>query len=134
MGGFINDKGYICYVRSGVNMSSTHGVGGREQLHRREIEEICNEIVDEKIKQAMVAIENGIQDAVSTYGEQVWEELVSSLKDALQEDIVSEVKIGFDNAKEIFYGRKAQEFVRKSMEKEIYKELDKLRSKNIKLR
>lgn len=35
MGMFINDKGYVCYIRSGVIMSDTHGGDGREQLHGR---------------------------------------------------------------------------------------------------
>ena len=134
MGMFINDKGYVCYIRSGVIMSDTHGGDGREQLHKIEFEGICNDIVDKKLDRAMVAIEKGIQEAVSKYGAEVWRELVLSLKDALQEDIVSEVKIGFDNAKEIFYGSKAQEYIRKNIEKEIYKELDKLRSRPIQLR
>ena len=76
MGMFINDKGYVCYIRSGVIMSDTHGGGGREQLHKMEFEEMCNEIVDKKLDRAMVAIERGIQEAVSKYGAEVWKELV----------------------------------------------------------
>ena len=134
MGMIINDKGYVCYIRSGVAMSDTHGGGGREQLHKLEFEEICNEIVDKKIDRAMVAIEKGIQEAVNAYGSQVWKELVTSLKDVLQEDIVSEVKIGFDNAKEIFYGSKAQEYIRRNIENAIYKELNKLSKRTIEFR
>ena len=33
MGLYINDNGFICYIRSGYNLSNTHG-NGNEELHK----------------------------------------------------------------------------------------------------
>lgn len=126
---YLNDKGYICYIRSGVDMSLTHGGKANALLHKREIEEICNDIVDQKLERFMQYLEKGIDESIQRYGEKVWNELISSLKSSLEEDIVTEVSIGIDNAREIICGTKTETYLRKHIEKSLNKELSKLKQK-----
>ena len=78
MGYYLNENGYICYVKSGYPLSDTHG--GRSEMHRREQEEVVNEIVDKKLEYAMVAIKETITQTVNAYAAEVWTGLISSLK------------------------------------------------------
>ncbi len=120
--------GNLCYVRSGVPLSDTHG--GRSDLHRREQEDVINEIVDRKLNLAMEEIERSTAQIVSTLAAEIWSDLISSLKGALNTDVVTEVQISFNDADEIFHSKKAQEYVARNIYKALDKELSKI--KNIK--
>lgn len=130
MGRYINENGFMCYERSGLSLSDTHG--GRSQLHLREIEDIVNEIVNKKLETAMEDIQTAICREIETYAADVWQNLIASLKGALNTDVVSEVTIAFENAREIFYGKKAQEYVAKNIYRTIDEELNRI--KGIKVR
>ena len=130
MGRYINENGFMCYERSGLSLSDTHG--GRSQLHLREIEDIVNAIVDKKLSSAMEDIKELIYQEINTYAADVWQNLIASLKGALNTDVISEVTIAFENAREIFYGKKAQEYVAKNIYRTIDEELNRI--KGIKVR
>lgn len=129
MGRYLDSNGNFCYMKSGAPLSDTHG--GRSEIHRREQEEVINEIVDRKLNLAMEAIETSMIQIVNTYAAEVWSNLISSLKGALNTDVIAEVEIAFENANEIFHSKKAQEYVAKNIYKALDKELGKI--KNMKL-
>lgn len=131
MPSFIDENGNYRYVRSGYTLSNTHGAGHSE-LHLREIEEICNRIVDEKIKQAMSDIERALPAAIEEYGRQVWERLLNSLDSVLKTDIHSQVSVGVEGIKDIFYGEKCQEYITNSVYKQLKNELNKIKGITVK--
>ena len=94
------NKGYQ-YVSSSYSLSNTHGVGSGghsgAELHKNEIEHICNEIVDQKLKQIIPQIY-----------EEVTYKTLNAILEALKVDIHSIVSIGLHNAGDIFYGERAQ--------------------------
>ena len=96
MGSFWDkSKGYQ-YVSASYALSNTHGDGGAE-LHKAEMEHICNEIVDQKMQQILPQLEQMI--AYNT---------ISQILEALKVDIHSIVSIALSNAGDIFYGESAQ--------------------------
>lgn len=131
MGSYLNENGFICYERSGISLSDTHG--GRSQLHLREMEDVVNAIVDKKLATAMEDMYTIICKEIDKYAADVWQNLITSLKGALNTDVVSEVTIAFDNAREIFYGKKAQEYVAKNIYRTIDKELNRIKGINVRL-
>jgi hypothetical protein len=70
---------------------------------------LINEIVDNKLReysrQAEGQLEQAIRKAVEEYGSIVWERLLQEVMRVLETDIVSEVQIGIDGCKDIFYGK-----------------------------
>ena len=48
---------------------------------------------------------DAIKNAVEEYGSLVWERLLQEVMRVLESDIVSEVHIGFEGCKDIFYGK-----------------------------
>lgn len=127
----IDNNGNWNYVRSGYRLSDTHGAGHSE-LHLREIEEIANKVVDEKINQVMRTLETAIPQAINEYGLQVWDKLINSLDNVLKTDIYSKVKVGVSGAKDIFYGEKCQEYITNSIYTQLKDELSKLKGISIK--
>lgn len=128
---YLSDNGYICYVRSGIPLDDTHG--GNSLLHRREQEEVINDIVDRKLRVALEAIKEQTAEIINVSAAEVWKDLISSLKGALNTDVISEVEIAFENAEEIFHSKKAQEYVAKNVYKALDKELSKLRMTKVKI-
>lgn len=131
MGYYTNERGYICYVNSGVALSDTHG--GRSALHLKEFEEVANSIVDKKLEYMMQAVKELVADTISKYSAEVWQNLIASLEGALNTDVVSEVTIAFNNASDIFHSKKAQEYVVKNIYSALDKELSKIRNMKISL-
>ena len=80
----------------------------------------------------MEDIKELIYQEINTYAADVWQNLIASLKGALNTDVISEVTIAFENAREIFYGKKAQEYVAKNIYRTIDEELNRI--KGIKVR
>lgn len=132
MGNYINDNGYMCYVRSGLSLSDTHGAGHAE-LHLREFEEVANAIIDKKLNAMTTAIENALPQKIAEYTHDVFERLVTSLVGALETDVRSEVRIALSNAGDVFYGDKAQKYISDNIMKAMLSELDKVRNIKIKL-
>lgn len=131
MGYYLNENGYVCYIRSGLSLSDTHG--GRSETHLREIEDIVNSITDKKLEYMMQSIKDIIAETISKYSAEVWQNLISSLKGALNTDVISEVTIAFDNANDIFHSKKAQEYIAKNIYGALEKELNKIKGMKISL-
>ena len=130
---YINDKGYLCYVKSGYRMSNTHGADyATAELHKSEFEEIANEIVDEKINQLMRTLETAIPQAIEEYGAKVWDKLINSLDSVLKTDIHSQVNVGINGIKDVFYGEKCQEYITTSVYKQLKNELNKIKGITVK--
>ena len=90
MGNYINDKGYLCYIRSGLTLSHTHGAdSAAAELHKREFEDIANTITDEKLKQFASSLENTIPKIIKEYGRTVWASLLRELVGAMETDVHS---------------------------------------------
>lgn len=130
---FIDSNGNLCYVKSGYRMSNTHGADyTTAELHKREFEEIANEIVDEKINQLMRTLETAIPQAIEEYGAKVWDKLINSLDSVLKTDIHSQVNVGISGIKDVFYGEKCQEYITNSVYKQLKTELNKIKGITVK--
>lgn len=111
MGSFWDsNKGYQ-YVSANYQLSNTHGAGGA-QLHKSEIEHICNEIVDQKLQQILPQFEQTIKYST-----------INSILDALKVDIHSIVSIGLSNAGDLFYGERAQTEIMQAVYNQIVSNL-----------
>ena len=130
---YINDKGYLCYVRSGYRMSNTHGADyATAELHKSEFEAITNEIIDEKLNELIRILETIIPQAIDEYGAKVWERLINSLDNSIKTDIETQVSVGFGSAKDIFYGKECQEYVSNIVYKQLKNELNKIKGITVK--
>ena len=104
-------KGYQ-YVSASYALSDTHGDGGAE-IHKAEMEHICNEIVDKKMQQIIPELEQKI--VYST---------ISSILEALKVDVHSIVSIGLHNAGDLFYGETAQTAIMQAVYNQIVSMLE----------
>lgn len=130
MGNYINDNGYMCYTRGQTPYSAVHGWQG---VNYAEEERMVNEVVNEKMKALTTALETAITQAIDEYGRTVWQALITNLVGALQTDVESQVSVGFEGLREVFYGEKCQHYISDSIMKTMLKELDKVRNIKIKL-
>lgn len=130
---YINDKGYLCYVKSGYRMSNTHGADyATAELHKSEFEAIVNEIIDEKLNQLVKTLSEAVPSIIDEYGRTVWTQLINNLVGVLQTDIQSQVNVGFKGLREVFYGEKCQKYISDSIMKQLTKELSKIKGMTIK--
>lgn len=130
---YINDKGYLCYVKSGYRMSNTHGADyATAELHKSEFEAIVNEIIDEKLNQLVKTLSEAVPSIIDEYGRTVWTQLINNLVGVLQTDIYSHVNVGFEGLREVFYGEKCQKYISDSIVKQLTKELSKIKGITIK--
>ena len=106
MAQYINENGYICYVKSGYQMSGDNPHHLYE--HKEDIEQICNEIVNQKLDRATNAIMDTIPQIIDEYGRTVWTQLINNLVGALETDVHSQVKIGFDGLRDVFMAKNAK--------------------------
>ena len=67
-----------------------------------------------------------IKKAVEEYGALVWERLLQEVMRVLETDIVSEVQIGIDGCKDIFYGKQAQRYISDKIDRIYVDNLDDL--------
>ena len=111
MGSFWDANYGYQYVSASYQLSNTHGAGGAE-LHKLEIEQICNEIVDIKLQQILPQFEQEIRYRT-----------INSLLEALKVDINSIVTIAMNNAGDIFYGEHAQTAIMQAIYNEILNNL-----------
>ena len=104
------NKGYS-YVASDYDFNSrTHG--GHSAEHKREMEEVANDIFNKKMEQIVSEIEQSI-----------YTRAINDLLGALKIDMTSIVTVGMTNAKEIFYGEKCQTAIMNAVMDEIRKHL-----------
>lgn len=129
----IDTNGNYYFVRSGYRMSNTHGADyTTAELHKSEFEAIVNEIVDEKLNQLMKTLSEAIPSAIEEYGRTVWAQLINNLVGVLQTDIYSQVNVGFEGLREVFYGEKCQKYISDSIMEQMIKELGKIKGMTIK--
>lgn len=126
-------NGKYAWVNGKSGYSALHGMYGNNEYEETRL---VNEIVDEKLSEFSerieAVLEKSIIQVVEEYGRQVWGQLIEQLVGVLQTDIRSEVKIGVDGLRDVFYGEKCQQFISDSIMKSMKNELSKI--KNIKLR
>ena len=116
------------YYNSKYQYSKDHGVYYNNQ---REETDLVNSIVDQKLneysRQAEVQLEQAIKKSVEEYGSIVWKRLLGEVMQVLETDIVSEVQIGIDGCKDIFYGKQAQRYISDKIIKATMAELAKIK-------
>ena len=95
--------------------------------HKEDMEQICNEIIDQKLNQLMKTLSEAIPSAIEEYGRTVWTQLINNLVGVLQTDIHSQVNVGFEGLREVFYGEKCQKYISDSIMKQMTKELSKIK-------
>lgn len=105
------DRGYI-YVASDYDMN-IHTHGGHEEEHKKEMEQIANDIFDKKIEQIIPEV------AQSAYAQ-----AIIDLKRALMCDVSTEVSVAFDQGAQIFYDKKTQTIIKNAIYNEIVKLLN----------
>lgn len=130
MPSFIDKNGNYGYVRSGYTMSGNNPY--HLTNHKEDMEQICNEIIDQKLNQLMKTLSEAIPSAIEEYGRTVWSHLIDSLGEVLQTDIYSQVNVGFEGLREVFYGEKCQKYISDSIMKQMTKELSKIKGITIK--
>ena len=124
MPSFIDKNGNYGYVRSGYTMSGDNPY--HLTNHKEDMEQICNEIIDQKLNQLMKTLSDLIPSAIEEYGRTVWAQLINNLVGVLQTDIQSQVNVGFEGLREVFYGEKCQRYVSDTIMKALLKELGKI--------
>ena len=130
MPSFIDGNGNYGYIRSGYSMSGDnpyHLIN-----HKKDMEQICNEIIDAKLNQIMKTLSEAIPSIIDEYGRTVWTQLINNLVGVLQTDIYSQVNVGFEGLREVFYGEKCQKYISDSIMKQMTKELSKIKGITIK--
>ena len=129
----IDANGNYYFVRSGYRMSNTHGADyATAELHKSEFETIVNEIVDQKLNQFMKTLSEAVPSIIDEYGRTVWTQLINNLVGVLQTDIYSQVNVGFEGLRDVFYGEKCQKYISDSIMKQLTKELSKIKGMTIK--
>ena len=126
MGLYLNDNGYINYIRSGYNISSTHG-NGNEELHKSEIEQICNEIVNQKIKALTYEINNTLESIIN----QKIKSIVNGVFQGLKRDVKVSASVSLDTAGEIYKREEVKQIISNEILKQILTELNKDYSINL---
>ena len=75
----------------------------------------------------MKTLSEAIPSAIEEYGRTVWTQLINNLVGVLQTDIHSQVNVGFEGLREVFYGEKCQKYISDSIMKQMTKELSKIK-------
>ena len=96
------------------------GHGGRSEEHRKEMEDIARRVYAEEHQKDMEEIKAMIEELLPIAYKQAIEDFLG----ALEYDVESVTKIGFDGCRDIFEDRKAQKFISDHIMKEIIKSLD----------
>ena len=123
---FENWNGKTVQVRNG-SFYDTHG--GHAEEHRTEMIDIANTVADEKLKQFMPMIDRAIHQAIEEYGRTVWASLIREFVGAMETDVHSQVQVGFDGLREVFYGEKCQKYISDSIMKTLQSEITKIKYK-----
>ena len=102
------------------NRTTQDGHGGRAKEHRAEIEEGARKVyAEERAKE-----EERIERTMYEIAQAAYEQAVKDFLGALEYDVESITKIGFDGCRDIFEDKKAQKFISDHIMKEITKRLN----------
>ena len=96
------------------------GHGGRAEEHHAEMEEIARRVYAEEHQKHMDEVKAMIEELLPIAYKQAIEDLLG----ALEYDVESVTRIGFDGCRDIFEDRKAQKFISDHIMKEITKQLN----------
>lgn len=127
MGLFISDNGFINYIRSGYNLSHTHGNSGNEELHKNEIEEIVNDITNQKLKSFSAEIEKTIETVVN----QNIKSICQGVFQGLQRDVSITAAVSLDTAGEIYRKEEVKRIISNEILKQVLNELNKSKYINL---
>lgn len=127
-----DNMGNMFYVPTSFHFSDTHG--GNEELHFREIAEMCNRVVDKKLEIFSEALEQRFTEIVCQQVQEAVEEaqrkqtsdkekVIAEFVKALEHDVETDVSIAFENGVEILKDKKTQKTVAEAVIKEIKKYL-----------
>lgn len=92
------------------------GHGGNSEEHRREMAQIAEQIVQQRIAEAIPEIRRAAT-----------EQAYNNLLEALSFDVTSAVSIGFANAETIFRDKKTQKVVADTVMREVRKQLERIK-------
>ena len=102
------------------NLTTQDGHGGRAEEDRAEMEEVARRVyAEERAKD-----EERMERAMYEIARAAYEQAVKDFLGALEYDVESVTKIGFDGCRDIFEDRKAQKFISDHIMKEITKQLN----------
>ena len=102
------------------NRTTQDGHGGRAKEHRAEIEEGARKVyAEERAKE-----EERIERTMYEIAYAAYEQAVKDFLGALEYDVESITKIGFDGCRDIFEDKKAQKFISDHIMKEIQQRLN----------
>ena len=96
------------------------GHGGRAEAHRAEMEEIARKVYAEEHQKDMEEIKAMIEELLPIAYKQAIEDMLH----ALEYDIESVTRIGFDGCRDIFEDKKTQQYISDHIMKEIQKRLN----------
>lgn len=96
------------------------GHGGMAEEHHAEMEEIARRVYAEEHQRDMEEIKTMIEELLPIAYKQAVEDFLG----ALEYDIESVTRIGFDGCRDIFEDRKAQKYISDHIMKEITKQLN----------
>ena len=103
---YYSDSGSLCYRRT------QDGHGGNAEEHRREMAQIAEQIVAQKLNDVIPEIQRAAYSAA-----------YNDFVNALSFDVGTAVNIGFANGAEIFHDKKTQKIVADAVMNEVRKYL-----------
>ena len=103
---YYSDSGSLCYRRT------QDGHGGRAEEHHREMAQIAEQIVQNRIAEVIPEVRRAAA-----------EKAYSNLLEALSFDVTSAVNIGFENGEKIFSDSKTQKIIADAVMREVRKQL-----------
>ena len=103
---YYSDSGSLCYRRN------QDGHGGNAEEHRREMAQIAEQIVQQRIADIIPEIQRAAT-----------EKAYNNLLEALSFDVTSAVNIGFENGEKIFSDSKTQKIIADAVMREVRKQL-----------
>ena len=111
----------LSFHSTGYNVSGDHSHGTYQNAfqHKRMMEEIANEVTEKSIREVLRQIEPIIEEKMK----QAYSQAVNDLLGALDYDIESVTRIGFDGCKDIFEDKKTQKYISDQIKKTIEKKL-----------
>ena len=102
-----------------LSIGTQDGHGGKAAEHRREMQEIAQEMFQVERARLLEEFEQRLYAAQY----QAYEQALKDIVRVLEYDIQSVTRIGIDGCREIFEGEKAQRFISDQIMKHITKEL-----------
>ena len=102
------------------SVGTQDGHGGRAEEHRKEMEDIARRVYAEEHQKDMDEIKALIEELLPIAYKQAIEDFLG----ALDYDVQSITRIGFDGCRDIFEDKKAQKYISDHIMKEIQKRLN----------